>query len=89
MNLRNNLNGRLGFKSFIPVPIEEYEYHVDDAALQNLASAFGDLRLHLQTLPENDRMQLVRMEANDSWQLAEEKKAHPFMFSSPDRKSVV
>lgn len=83
MNLRNNLKGRMGFKSFIPVPIEKYEYHEDDAALQNLASAFGDLSLRLSDLPDSDRMQLIRMEANDSWQLAEEKKAHPFMFSSP------
>lgn len=89
MNLRNNLKGRMGFKSFIPVPIEEYEYHVDEGALQNLASAFRDLSLHLQTLPEDDRMQLVRMEANDSWRLADDKKASPVMFvSSVDNGNV-
>lgn len=81
MNLRNNLSGKTAYRSFIPTPIEEYQYSVDDAKLLKVSAVFKELNELLPSLSEEDRLQLIRMEANDSWRLADDRQRNPFSFA--------
>ncbi len=71
----------MAYKSFIPTPIEEYQYSVDDAKLRKVAEAFRELNALLPGLSEEDCLQLIRMEANDSWRLAGDRPRNPFSFA--------
>lgn len=78
MKLRNNLRGRMKYQFFIPMAIEDYHFDVDAFTLQELESLFKKLNDLVSVLPEEERMQLIRMEAKDSWQLSEDVPANPF-----------
>lgn len=78
MKLRNNLRGRMKYQSFIPMAIEDYHFDVDAFTLQELESLFKKLNDLVSVLPEEERMQLIRLEAKDSWQLSEDVPANPF-----------
>lgn len=71
----------MAYKSFIPTPAGEYQFKVDDAKLSKVAEAFEELNGLLPLLSEEERLQLIRMEANDSWRLADERPANPFSFA--------
>lgn len=71
----------MAYKSFIPTPVGEYQFKVDDAKLHKVAVAFKELNDLLPLLSEEERLQLIRMEANDSWRLADERSANPFSFA--------
>lgn len=71
------------FKSAVPCPIGDYEISVDKFKLDELSGLFGDLHKLLEAMPEERRMQLVDMEADDSWRLADDGPANPFAFASP------
>lgn len=71
----------MAYKSFIPTPAGEYQFKVDDAKLRKVAEAFKELKGLLPLLSEEERLQLIRMEANDSWRLADERPANPFSFA--------
>lgn len=71
----------MAYKSFIPTPVGEYQFKVDDAKLHKVAVAFKELNGLLPLLSEEERLQLIRMEANDSWKLADERPANPYSFA--------
>lgn len=87
MNLRNNLSGKMMYKSFIPGKISDYQSNVDHLRLQGLASAFKELDEMLMPLPEDDIMQLIRMEANDSWRLSDDKPLRLFALSDDNENA--
>lgn len=79
----------MAYKSFIPDPIEEYQFKVDDDRLNKTANLLKRLDALLPELSEDDRLQLIRMEANDSWLLADGRPANPFTFTSGFNKENV
>lgn len=81
MNLRNNLSEKMMYKSFIPSLIENYQYSVNSSKLDKLTALFCELNTMLTALCEDKRFQLIRMEANDSWRLADNSPMNPFAFS--------
>lgn len=73
MKFRNNLSGKMMFKSFIPAPIADYQINVYPSKLQGLTELFKELNTFVSALSDEDRLQLIRMEATDSWRLADDK----------------
>lgn len=61
------------FRSFLPAPIEEYHVEVDSARLEALAALFRELSAELAALAEEDITELIRLEAKDSWRLADDR----------------
>lgn len=82
MKLRNNLSGKMMFKSFIPSPIEGYQIAADRAILHELSSVFQELSMRLSDLSEDDKLQLIGMEADNSMRLAEDGPLNPYFFHS-------
>lgn len=82
MKLRKNLSGRMAYKSFIPPSIKDFQYAADDRHLHELSALFKELGNKISALSEDDILQLVRMEAADSWRLAEDRPGNPFSFIS-------
>lgn len=70
------------YKSFIPTLIENYQFNRETSGLQDLSELFKELNITLSALPEEDKLELIRMEANDSWRLADDKPFNPFSFAS-------
>lgn len=83
MKLRNNLSGKLRFKSFIPPRIEDYKYEADPARLLQLSDLFDELNSMLTSLSEDEGRQLIDLEAKDSWHLADDRPRTPFSFAMP------
>lgn len=82
MKHRNNLSGALMYKSFIPESIEEFNFIVDQTRLQELSDLYNKLSDKISVLSDDDRLQLLKMEANDSWRLADDRWENPFSFTS-------
>lgn len=77
------------YKSFIPILIGNYRFNVEAPRLQELSELFNELNILLSALKEEDKLELIRMEANDSWRLADDKPFNPFSFASnPDNVNV-
>lgn len=81
MKLRDNLTGSMKYRSFIPAPLEDYRIDVNPDRIHELDPLFNELNVRLTDLPDDARLDLIGMEAEDSWRLADDRPSNSFSFA--------